>query len=227
LLRVLSHLLSGQSFELILNAATGTGKLKTFATKLVRFNEATRQPGGPDPNKTANVRALLFDISFLMLCRIAQMYGIEVILNGEQGKGTFFEQWASEWLKPIQAPDLSLSRCDSAVTDQLLKNLTSMEDSNDLRSGTVSWHEACSHVPAVIREVLIAYEAQLLTDEEVEKILDSLRSQMCCLPVCAAVWLRFYIQVEPFLFLLNREILIPIIDTFCTDSTAGVESETD
>ena len=35
LLAVLSHLLSGKSFELILNAATGTGKLRAFATKLV------------------------------------------------------------------------------------------------------------------------------------------------------------------------------------------------
>ena len=77
-MKVLSHLLSGQSFELILNAATGTGKLKAFATKLVRFNEANRQPGAGDPGKPANVRALLFDISFLMLCRIAQMYGTEV-----------------------------------------------------------------------------------------------------------------------------------------------------
>lgn len=79
LLKVLSHLLSGQSFELILNAATGTGKLRAFATKLVRFNEANRQPASSDPGKSANSRALLFDISFLMLCRIAQMYGIEVI----------------------------------------------------------------------------------------------------------------------------------------------------
>ena len=55
LLAVLSHLLSGKSFELILNAATGTGKLRAFATKLVRFNEANRQPG-PDPGKSANVR---------------------------------------------------------------------------------------------------------------------------------------------------------------------------
>lgn len=77
-MKVLSHLLSGQSFELILNAATGTGKLKAFASKLVRFNEANRQPGAGDPGKPANVRALLFDISFLMLCRIAQMYGTEV-----------------------------------------------------------------------------------------------------------------------------------------------------
>ena len=132
-MKVLSHLLSGQSFELILNAATGTGKLRAFATKLVRFNEANRQPAGPDPGKSANSRALLFDISFLMLCRIAQMYGIEVILGGELGGETFFEQWALEWLKPKQAPDLLLSQCDLVLTDQLLKALTSGE--GDLRSG--------------------------------------------------------------------------------------------
>ncbi|XP_057366748.1 mediator of RNA polymerase II transcription subunit 24-like [Daphnia carinata] len=195
LLKVLSHLLSGQSFELILNAATGTGKLRAFATKLVRFNEANRQPAGSDPSKTANSRALLFDISFLMLCRITQMYGIEVILSGEQGGETFFEQWASEWLKPNQAPDLLLNRCDPMLTDQLLKALTSGE--SDLRSGSVRWHDACFHVPAVIREILAAYESQLVSDEEVERILDTLRTQMCCLSVCAAAWLRFYIQVQP------------------------------
>nr|CAG4641474.1 EOG090X01FD [Eurycercus lamellatus] len=195
LLRVLSHLLSGQSFELILNAATGTGKLRAFATKLVRFNEANRQPASSDPGKSANVRALLFDISFLMLCRIAQLYGIEVILSGEQGGETFFEQWACEWLKPGQAPDLSLNRCDPMLTDQLLKALTSGE--SDLRAGNVRWHEACMHVPAVIREILAAYEEQMITEEDVERILDTLRTQMCCLSVCAAAWLRFYIQVQP------------------------------
>nr|CAG4646828.1 EOG090X01FD [Megafenestra aurita] len=195
LLKVLSHLLSGQSFELILNAATGTGKLRAFATKLVRFNEANRQPAGSDPAKSANARALLFDISFLMLCRIAQMYGIKVILSGELGGETFFEQWASEWLKPNQAPDLSLGRCEPILTDQLLKALTSGE--SDLRSGSVRWHDACFHVPAVIREILGAYESQLVSDEEVERILDTLRTQMCCLSVCAAAWLKFYIQVQP------------------------------
>ena len=62
-------------------------------------------------------------------------------------------------------------------------------------SRNVRWHDACMHVPAVIREILAAYESQLVTDEEVERILDTLRTQMCCLSVCAAAWLRFYIQV--------------------------------
>lgn len=60
---------------------------------------------------------------------------------------------------------------------------------------SVRWHEACLHVPAVIREILAAYESQLISDDDVERILDILRTQMCCLSVCAAAWLRYYIQV--------------------------------
>ena len=62
---------------------------------------------------------------------------------------------------------------------------------------SVRWHEACLHVPAVIREILEAWQAELITDDDVERILDSLRTQMCCLSVCAAAWLRYYIQVQP------------------------------
>lgn len=46
---------------------------------------------------------------------------------------TFFEQFASEWLKPGQAPELSLMHCDPNMTDQLLKTLMSGE--GDLRAG--------------------------------------------------------------------------------------------
>lgn len=44
-----------------------------------RFNEFARQATG-EGGKAANTRALLFDISFLMLCHIAQLYGAEVII---------------------------------------------------------------------------------------------------------------------------------------------------
>ena len=76
LLAVLSHLLSGKSFELMLNAATGTGKFRAFSTKLVRFNEANRQPG-TDSGKSANVRALLFDIAvggMVPQCRTSEQF---------------------------------------------------------------------------------------------------------------------------------------------------------
>ena len=114
-------------------------------------------------------------------------------MTPESSGETFFERWASDWLKPRQAPDLNLGRCDMLLTEQLLKALSSGD--SDLRSGSVRWHDACLHVPAVVREILEAWQEQLISDEDVERILDTMRTQMCCLSVCAAAWLRYYIQV--------------------------------
>ena len=64
------------------------------------------------------------------------LYLFQVIMTNESGSGrnqTFFEQWASEWLKPGKAPDLNLTRCDQSLTDQLLTALTSGD--SDLRAG--------------------------------------------------------------------------------------------
>ena len=176
-----------------------------------------------DAGKSANARALLFDISFLMLCRIAQTYGVDVLLDASAGvdasSATFFELWASEWLRPGCAPDLQLARCDPTLTDQLLKvlDVAGARDArmvssssfcrchiqqvltsgdSDLRSGQVRWHDACLHVPAVVRQILDAWQARLVSDDDVERILDTLRTQMCCLAVCAAAWLRYHIQVR-------------------------------
>ena len=75
---MLYQVLTGNSFELILAVATVEGKLKTFVTKLIKFNECSKQINEPVPPKTAAKRAMLFDISFLMLCSIVQTYGSDV-----------------------------------------------------------------------------------------------------------------------------------------------------
>jgi mediator of RNA polymerase II transcription subunit 24 len=72
---VLSQVLTGKSFELILSVATVQGKLRTFVAKLINFNECSRLPA-PDEGssgKNSLTRAMLFDVSFLMLCSIVQV----------------------------------------------------------------------------------------------------------------------------------------------------------
>ncbi len=44
---------------------------------LFRFNEFAKQSSN-EASKAASTRAMIFDISFLMLCHITQLYGIEV-----------------------------------------------------------------------------------------------------------------------------------------------------
>lgn len=81
LLGMLYQVLMGKSFELMLAVATVEGKLKTFVTKLIKFNECIKQINEPVPGKTAATRAMLFEVSFLMLCSIVQTYGSDVSSN--------------------------------------------------------------------------------------------------------------------------------------------------
>jgi len=81
LLGMLYQVLMGKSFELMLAVATVEGKLKTFVTKLIKFNECIKQINEPVPGKTAATRAMLFEVSFLMLCSIVQTYGSDVSLT--------------------------------------------------------------------------------------------------------------------------------------------------
>lgn len=78
LLNMLYQVLTGKSFELMLAVATVEGKLKTFVTKLIKFNECSKQTSDPISGKNSATRAMLFDVSFLMLCSIVQTYGIDV-----------------------------------------------------------------------------------------------------------------------------------------------------
>ena len=77
LLSVLCQVLTGKSFELILAVAAVEGKLRTFVTKLLKFNECSKQIGG-EAGKASQTRAMLFDVTFLMLCSIVHTYGPEV-----------------------------------------------------------------------------------------------------------------------------------------------------
>ena len=70
-------MLTGKSFELILAVAAVEGKLRTFVTKLLKFNECSKQIGG-EGGKASQTRAMLFDVTFLMLCSIVHTYGPEV-----------------------------------------------------------------------------------------------------------------------------------------------------
>jgi mediator of RNA polymerase II transcription subunit 24 len=71
--------LTGKSFELILAVAAVEGKLRTFVSKLLKFNECSKQIVG-EGGKASQTRALLFDVTFLMLCSIVHTYGPEVSL---------------------------------------------------------------------------------------------------------------------------------------------------
>ncbi|RZF38214.1 hypothetical protein LSTR_LSTR005575 [Laodelphax striatellus] len=196
LLSMLCQVLTGTSFELILAVATVGGKLQTFVTKLIKFNECSKQQAVGDTGRASQTRAMLFDLTFLMLCSIVQTYGSEVVLCEEEQGDSFFGQWVKECIvergKP-KSPDAMLQQCDAAKVETLLTQFNCADV--DLKNSQLKWHEVCVNVPGAIREVLVAWEYGALSPTDVKRILDAMRARMCCLPVCAAAWLCSYMQV--------------------------------
>lgn len=270
-MNILGQVLSGQSFELILAVATVEGKLRTFVSKLINFNEMSKQVGGV-VGKAAQTRAILFDITFLMLCFIVQMYGSDVsvtnltntltkrlkknfnstifnlfmyhklsvelinlflfflqVVLSEQGMhsggNSFFEQWVRDCMvekRRPKSPDQMLKHFNTNRVSELLAQFNSGSADFPTRyvllgivvlfylfssspslifhfltfhGSQVKWHEVCWSIPLAIKEVLVAWEHEALTANDVKRILDTMKARMCCLPVCATAWLCSYMQV--------------------------------
>ncbi|XP_048373633.1 mediator of RNA polymerase II transcription subunit 24 isoform X6 [Sphaerodactylus townsendi] len=196
LLGVLGHMLSGKSLDLLLAAAAATGKLKSFAQKFIKLNEFTKQINA-ESSKAASVRALLFDISFLMLCHVAQTYGSEVIIGeaGPPGEVPFFETWMQTCMPEegkILNPDHPCFRPDSTKVELLVALLN---NSSEMKLAQMKWQEACLSISAAILEILNAWENGVLTFESVQKITDNIKGKVCSMAVCAVAWLVAHIRM--------------------------------
>ncbi|XP_056285855.1 mediator of RNA polymerase II transcription subunit 24 isoform X1 [Pseudoliparis swirei] len=198
LLGVLGHMLSGKSLDLLLAAAAATGKLKSFARKFInsRLNEFPKHISG-EGSKSASVRALLFDISFLMLCHVVQTYGSEVILSdpSPSGETPFFETWLQTCMpeegKTLN-PDHPCFRPEPSKVESLV---TMLNNSLEMKLVQVKWHEICLSTPAAILEVLNAWENGVLSVEAVQKITDNIKGKVCSMAICAVAWLVAHVRM--------------------------------
>ncbi|KAJ7985023.1 hypothetical protein DPEC_G00360830 [Dallia pectoralis] len=196
LLGVLGHMLSGKSLDLLLAAAAATGKLKTFSRKFVKLNEFPKQIIG-EGSKAASVRALLFDISFLMLSHVVQNYGSEVVLSdpSPSGETPFFETWLQTCMpgegKTLN-PDHPCFRPESGKVESLVALLN---NTSEMKLVQMKWHEICLTTPAAILEVLNAWENGVLSVENVQKITDNIKGKVCSMAICAVAWLVAHVRM--------------------------------
>uniref|UniRef100_A0A3B3ZKY3 Mediator of RNA polymerase II transcription subunit 24 n=1 Tax=Periophthalmus magnuspinnatus TaxID=409849 RepID=A0A3B3ZKY3_9GOBI len=196
LLGVLGHMLSGKSLDLLLAAAAATGKLKSFARKFIKLNEFPKHITG-EGSKSASVRALLFDISFLMLCHVVQTYGSEVILSepSPSGETPFFETWLQTCMPEegkILNPDHPCFKPEPGKVENLV---TLLNNSSEMKLVQVKWHEICLNTPAAILEVLNAWENGVLSVEAVQKITDNIKGKVCSMAICAVAWLVAHVRM--------------------------------
>ncbi|KAK8738535.1 hypothetical protein OTU49_003924 [Cherax quadricarinatus] len=234
-LPVMNLLISGKSRDLLLAAAAASGSLHIFAQKFVKFNELSMDPQPGESTKMAINRALMFDISFLLLCHIVQLYGIDVVVS--EKCETFVEQWMKEnmpELGRVKAPLMSI-RTDQNAVEEFIREVNISE--LDMKYNMVRWSDVCQVAAVALREVVSAAQQGALPIQHVKELLDRLRYHLCCLPICVATWLCSHVQVvdaeqaiEPLSFLhylqtslSDHDPSIPTLDNFKDRSTLMVQ----
>lgn len=194
MLGTLCELLSGNNFELILSVATMEGKLRTFVSRLIRWNESSRQVMG-EIDKSAMNRSALFDVTFLMLVFIVQTYGSHVVLddNGD----TFFEKWVRDFMIEKNRNKSAMNmvhQCEQGKVDEFLTSI-SAADGAVAKPSNLRWHETCLILPGVLYQLLVAWENDTISAGDVKIHLDNIKSRLCAYSVCAASWLCSYMQI--------------------------------
>ncbi|KAM9003011.1 mediator of RNA polymerase II transcription subunit 24-like [Sarcophilus harrisii] len=167
------------------------------ADQRCNLNEFTKHINGEN-SKAASVRALLFDISFLMLCHVAQTYRSEVILSESStvGEVPFFETWMQMCMPEegkILNPDHPCFRPDSTKVESLVALLNNTSETKLVQ--ILKWHEACLSILAAILEILNAWENGVLAFESIQKITDNIKGKVCSLAVCAIAWLVAHVRM--------------------------------
>ncbi|RXN34713.1 mediator of RNA polymerase II transcription subunit 24 [Labeo rohita] len=180
------------AFEYLLNLTPLLDK----ADQRCKLNEFPKHISG-EGSKSASVRALLFDISFLMLCHVVQTYGSEVILSdpSPSSETPFFETWLQTCMpeegKTLN-PDHPCFRPESGKVESLVALLNS---SSEMKLVQMKWHEICLSTPAAILEVLNAWENGVLSVEAVQKITDNIKGKVCSMAICAVAWLVAHVRM--------------------------------
>ncbi|OQR69140.1 mediator of RNA polymerase II transcription subunit 24-like [Tropilaelaps mercedesae] len=195
LLSVLTQMLRESKFELIVSAAVGTDKLNVLVQKLININNQNNAfvaEGG-------ETRAVLFDITFLMLCHIAQTFGVDAVVR-EETKDSVFAQWLPDCLvhpNRYTCPTKFLSKANPDKVELLLHQMLSAGEKNeplDFRTTHLQWSDLLYDVPAAVKEILKGWQEEVLAMHMVKSIMEQIKSKMCFPAVCTSAWLSCYIN---------------------------------
>ncbi|XP_012943640.1 mediator of RNA polymerase II transcription subunit 24 isoform X2 [Aplysia californica] len=176
MVKVLTIMHQGHSFDMLRLAAASTGRLGDFITKLIRMNEFASQNSGEAlriPNKSQ-----LFDITFLMITSIFQQSGVEIAAPNRENEYTLVYQWAKRWL-PEEG---RYKNCEFTVVedqDKVDAILNLLLSSSEIAPcGRVnSWKELIMYLPYALQEVLYALEHKAFGIDKVKSIIEHLRRQ--------------------------------------------------
>ena len=117
----------------------------------------------------------------------AQCFGIQVIQDAlKKSPNEFINKWIKEFMLS-SSPGLTKDIFETSV-DNLMQQLATGE----LRTQVVKWQNVCSSIHLATKEIIYARNQKLINEELYKKMLTTMNSKLCSLPVCVMAWLANY-----------------------------------
>ncbi|KAK6967557.1 mediator of RNA polymerase II transcription subunit 24-like isoform X2 [Biomphalaria glabrata] len=174
MIKVLTIMLQGHSFDILRLAAASTGRLHDFMSKLIRINELASQTTS-ESLKIPN-RNQLFDVTFLMIISIFQQNGLGIALSNKENEYALVVQWAKRWL-PEEGKYKNVEFIEEQDKVDAILNLM-LSSAEIIPCGQIaSWKEMIMYLPYALQEILFAVEHMALNLEKVKMIIDHIRKQ--------------------------------------------------
>lgn len=194
-LMLLCTLLVDNRAFMLYSVAGVKGKHETMINGIMKLNDSCKDFYGEAAKKlTVGFCSNMFDLTFVLLYSIMQQCGLENFpdMNGD----FFFEKWVRDGMTDSVKPKSPMSivkMCDQSKVDEMVGYF---RDNSNQQQPAISfkWSEICMNLPAMLYNVLIAWENETINPAEVKNILDNMRSKMCCFAVISASWLCAYMK---------------------------------
>ncbi|KAH9527164.1 Mediator of RNA polymerase II transcription subunit 24 [Dermatophagoides farinae] len=222
------------SFDVILCAAASNGLLPKFAQRLMELNRSNIVSRGENV-RSSQIRAVIFDITFISLCSLIEQYRSDVLLESnstnnqsDNSNSSFFINWC-RWNIPstnaCYAPNVILSSYkDESKYEHLLPQLITTNDMTEFRTSLVSWDEMCIAAQFATAEILNAWIHDQITEDDVRIFIDRLKSRLCSLGLSAACWL--FAKLETISAEHQSKIMM-MLQELQTPSTSMINSSTE
>ncbi|XP_076808725.1 mediator of RNA polymerase II transcription subunit 24-like [Clavelina lepadiformis] len=189
LLKTFQGICSQGSFHTLIACAAASGQLSNFASKLMQFNEGVKASSAEN-SKTAQIRAVLFDMSSLLTCHMVNAFRKPVVMDPIQKtsemSGCFLYQWIKAWwVLPTNRAIVTKYETDTSRVEVYIKILRT---SNEFRLSLTKWQDVCINLPQAFIELIIAKQKGYLSFADLTKACNLIRDN-CPLCVILAVML--------------------------------------
>eukprot|EP00795_Rhopilema_esculentum_P012047 gene12047-2638_t len=151
----------------VLGAAAGMDQLASLIDSLISLNENAKGPVS-EPNEDpgfADVRADIFNLSFLLLSYITALFGVKVLSMATK-KDSFFVTWRTNCSEDVGQKSYSPMALEM-ILDQVMTN-----NAPNINAVLAKWDDYCLCSGAVIKELTQALACSVIVVDKIQPFLN-------------------------------------------------------